>query len=31
MIPRRNLHRITFTLAGIYNIAWGLYAAIDPQ
>ncbi|HEY3329435.1 MAG TPA: hypothetical protein VGK19_05400 [Capsulimonadaceae bacterium] len=30
-MKRRTLHRITFTLAGIYNIAWGLYAAIDPQ
>jgi len=24
-------HRITFAAAGIYNIAWGLYAVLDPQ
>ena len=30
-IPRRKLHRRIFIAAGIYNIAWGLYAAIDPQ
>ncbi len=30
-IPRRRFHRAVFTAAGIYNIAWGLYAAIDPQ
>jgi hypothetical protein len=30
-IPRRKLHRCVFITAGIYNIAWGLYAAIDPQ
>lgn len=28
---RRRLHRITFTAAGIYNIAWGWYAVLDPQ
>lgn len=30
-LPRRRLHRTVFLLAGLYNIAWGLYAAIDPQ
>ena len=24
-------HRLTLAAAGIYNIAWGLYAALDPQ
>jgi hypothetical protein len=24
-------HRMTFLLAGIYNIGWGLYAVADPQ
>lgn len=31
LIPRRRLHRATFIAAGLYNIAWGLYAALDPQ
>jgi len=31
MIKRRKLHRIVFVLAGVYNIAWGLYTAADPQ
>jgi len=31
MIARRRQHRITFVLAGIYNMLWGLYAAYDPQ
>lgn len=31
MIPRRRMHRATFVLAGMYNIAWGLYAIADPQ
>ena len=30
-IARRRFHRAVFTAAGIYNIAWGLYAAYDPQ
>jgi len=30
-IEHRRRHRITFCLAGIYNILWGLYAAWDPQ
>ena len=31
MIPRRRFHRTVFVLAGIYNIAWGIYSAVDPQ
>jgi|SRR5579863_1797898 len=31
MIPRRHFHRVVFVVAGIYNILWGLYSAIDPQ
>ena len=31
MIPRRRFHRAVFLAAGLYNIAWGVYAAIDPQ
>src|SRR5262245_36017382 len=31
MIRHRTRYRITFCLAGIYNILWGLYAAWDPQ
>ena len=30
-MKRRNFHRITFIVAGIYNLAWGLYSALDPQ
>ena len=30
-MPRRRLHRVVFVAAGLYNIVWGLYAAIDPQ
>jgi len=30
-LPRRRLHRAVFLAAGLYNIGWGLYAAIDPQ
>jgi hypothetical protein len=30
-LPRRRYHRLTFLLAGGYNVAWGLYAVIDPQ
>jgi hypothetical protein len=25
------MHRAVFLLAGVYNIAWGIYAAADPQ
>jgi hypothetical protein len=31
MIAHRRRHRVIFCLAGIYNILWGLYAALDPQ
>jgi hypothetical protein len=31
MIARRRLHRATFVAAGLYNIAWGLFAVCDPQ
>jgi hypothetical protein len=31
MIPRRRWHRTLFSIAGVYNILWGLYAAVDPQ
>jgi hypothetical protein len=30
-IPRRGLHRAVFAAAGVYNLAWGAYAAADPQ
>ncbi|MFB9720560.1 hypothetical protein [Planobispora longispora] len=30
-IRRRRLHRSVFVAAGVYNIAWGSYAAVDPQ
>ena len=30
-MKRRKLHRITFLLAGIYNICWGVWAALDPN
>jgi len=30
-LVRRRLHRMMFVIAGIYNIGWGLYAALDPQ
>ena len=31
MIARRRFHRVAFCAAGAYNIAWGLYSALDPQ
>jgi hypothetical protein len=31
MMRHRRRYRITFCLAGVYNILWGLYAAWDPQ
>src|SRR5262249_5062845 len=31
MIARRRFHRFVFLAAGIYNLAWGLYSALDPQ
>jgi hypothetical protein len=30
-MKRRRFHRAVFIAAGLYNILWGLYAAIDPQ
>jgi hypothetical protein len=30
-VRRRRLHRATFAAAGVYNIAWGCYAIVDPQ
>ena len=31
MIPRRGFHRAVFTTAGLYNIGFGVFAALDPQ
>ncbi len=31
MIPRRRFHRTVFIVAALYNIWWGLYAAVNPQ
>jgi hypothetical protein len=31
MLRRKNLHRATFVLAGIYNLAWGAYSMARPQ
>ncbi len=30
-IARRRMHRAVFVAAGVYNIAWGLYSAVEPQ
>jgi hypothetical protein len=30
-LVRRRFHRVVFIAAGIYNICWGIYAALDPQ
>ena len=30
-MKRRRFHQAVFALAGLYNLAWGAYAAIDPQ
>jgi hypothetical protein len=30
-MARRRFHRVVFLLAGIYNLAWGVYAVLDPQ
>ena len=30
-IRRRGLHRATFVAAGVYNLAWGAWSALDPQ
>ncbi len=31
MIARRTVHRAVFAVAGVYNIAWGLWSSVDPQ
>ncbi len=31
MIAHRRLHRLVFSIAGLYNLAWGAYAVFDPQ
>jgi hypothetical protein len=31
MIPRRRFHRLIFVAAGLYNVAWGLWTALDPR
>jgi hypothetical protein len=31
MIARRRFHRAVFLTAGLYNIGWGVLAALDPQ
>lgn len=30
-LARRRLHRAVFLAAGIYNIVWGAWTALDPQ
>ena len=30
-MKRRALHRAVFSAAALYNLLWGLYAAVDPQ
>src|SRR5262245_7222846 len=31
MMPRRAWHRGLFVAAGVYNIGWGIWSALDPQ
>jgi hypothetical protein len=31
MISRRRFHRAVFLAAALYNIAWGIWSAVDPQ
>ena len=31
MIRRRQLHRVVFAAAGLYNVIWGLWSLADPQ
>src|SRR5262249_15098762 len=31
VMPRRRWHRAVFVAAGVYNIGWGIYSALDPQ
>ena len=30
-LPRKRMHRATFVAAGVYNLAWGVFANVDPQ
>jgi hypothetical protein len=30
-LKRRALHRAVFSVAAVYNLLWGLWAAVDPQ
>lgn len=30
-MKRRHFHRVVFLVAGLYNLAWGLYSVVDPQ
>ena len=30
-IPRRRWHRAAFVAAGLYNLLWGAWSALDPQ
>jgi hypothetical protein len=30
-LARRRVHRVVFLAAGIYNIVWGAWTALDPQ
>jgi hypothetical protein len=30
-LPRRRFHRVVFLSAAIYNMAWGIWSACDPQ
>lgn len=30
-MKRRKFHRITFLLAGVYNIGWGIFVALKPN
>jgi hypothetical protein len=31
MIARRKFHQAVFIIAGVYNLGWGLFSALDPQ
>lgn len=31
MMKRRQLHRAVFVAAGLYNLAWGAFTALNPQ
>lgn len=30
-IRRRGFHRAAFLAAGLYNVSWGLFSALDPD